>query len=172
MINLAKSRNKGAFYNFSFTEIDKLSGPFEGVYCIGNSLSYLPSSSTDRFLKDVYRLLNDFGYFVIQVVNWDKFQLTEAADFPIKTLADGRTFHRSYERLKNSTVLFHTELRKEGEIQSCWSDTLYPKYLADMASDIKASGMILVDKFGDYDKSPFIPLSSPATILVAQKAAK
>jgi hypothetical protein len=29
--------------------------------------------------------------------------------------------------------------------------------------------MTIVDVFGDYAKSPFDPLSSPATILVAQR---
>ncbi len=172
MIRQAKSRRQGTFYPFSFTEIDKLDGPFACIYCIGNSLSYLPASAMKPFLKDVRHLLNDCGYFVLQVVNWDKFRLTGGGSFPVKTLADGRTFHRSYERTKEGTVLFQTELRKDGETQGAWADTLYPKYLADMVSAVQVSGMVSVDQFGDYDKSPFSPPSSPATILVVQKEAK
>ena len=82
------------------------------------------------------------------------------------------TFHRHYEPAKDATVVFHTALRKDGDIHHSWSDTLYPKYRDDMRQDMTESGMTIVDVFGDYEKSPFDPLSSPATILIAQKNKK
>jgi SAM-dependent methyltransferase len=169
MIKLAQSRNQGTFYTLSFTELNQLYGTYDCVYCIGNSLSYLPSSSMEGFLSDVYHLLNDSGYFVIQVVNWDKYRQTGSMSFPIKTLSDGRNFHRSYEPIDHATVIFHTELRKEGVVQGSWSDPLHPKTMHDLVSGVEKSGMVVVGEFGDYDKSPFIPLLSPATILVSQK---
>ena len=42
MIRMAKARNRGTFYRLSFTQIDRLDGNFGCVWCIGNSLSYLP----------------------------------------------------------------------------------------------------------------------------------
>jgi SAM-dependent methyltransferase len=169
MIRRAQKDKKGAFFNYSFTEIRKLDGRFDCAFCIGNSLSYLPEILMKRFLKDVTQLLNDKGYFLIQVVNWDKYKRTGAMEFSVKLLADGKTFHRRYERIDNSTVLFHTELRKDGDILNSWSDTLYPKYLDELRQDIAHSKMTLVDVFGDFEKSPFKPLSSPAIILVAKK---
>jgi len=172
MIRRAPTGKKGAFFNFSFTEISKLDGQFDFAYCIGNSLSYLPMNLIKKFLKDITQLLSDKGYFLVQVVNWDKFRQTGSMEFPVKTLADGRTFHRRYEHTEKSTVIFHTELRKDGDIINSWPDSLYPIYLDKFRQDIAESGMTIVDVFGDYDKSPFDPLSSPATILVAQKEKK
>jgi trans-aconitate methyltransferase len=169
MIRRAQTGKKGVFFNFSFTEISKLDGPFECAYSIGNSLSYLPMDSMKTFLKDLTGLLSDNGYFLVQVVNFDKFRQTGSMEFPIKTLADGRTFHRRYEPTEKSTVIFHTELRKDGDILNSWSDTLYPIYLNQIRHDISESGMTIIGAFGDFEKSPFDPLSSPALILVAQK---
>ena len=169
MIRRAQKDKKGAFFNYSFTEIRKLDGRFDCVFCIGNSLSYLPENLMKRFFKDVNQLLNNRRYLLIQVVNWDKYKQTGEMEFPVITLADGRTFHRGYEHTDKSTVIFQTELRKDGDILNSWSDTLYPKYLDNFRQDITDSGITIVDVFGDFEKSPFDPLSSPAIILVAQK---
>ena len=45
----------------------------------------------------------------------------------------------------------------------------FPIYLHKFRQDIAESGMTVDTVFGDYEKSPFDPLSSPASILVAQK---
>jgi SAM-dependent methyltransferase len=169
MIKLAQSRNQGTFYHLSFTEINQLDGRYDCVYCIGNSLSYLPSSAMEEFLKDVYHLMGDSGYFVVQVVNWDRYRQTGAMSFPVKTLSDGRTFHRSYEPAKDDTVIFHTKIREGEKVQGSWSDPLHPKTMQDLVAGVQALGMAVAGKYGDYDKSPFIPSLSPATILVSQK---
>ena len=58
---------------------------------------------------------------------------------------------------------------KNGNILNSWSDTIYPKYVDNVRQDMTDSKMTIVDVFGDFEKSPFDPSSSPATILVAQK---
>ena len=98
MIKHAQMHNQGTFLHLSFTEIHELEEPFDCIYCIGNSLSYLPMNSMRAFLEDISKLLSESGYFLLQVVNWDKYRHTGSSDFPVKTLNDGRTFHRRYER--------------------------------------------------------------------------
>ena len=90
-------------------------------------------------------------------------------DFSVETLDDGCTFHRAYEDTGQSTVVFHTAIKKDDKILNSWSDTLYPKYLNDMKQHITETGMTMVDVFGDFAKSPFEAQSSPATIMVIQK---
>ncbi len=169
MIKRAQNDKKGEFFNYSFTEIRKLDGRFDCVFCIGNSLSYLPENLMKPFFKNINQLLNNKGYLLIQVVNWDKYKQTGAMEFPVITLADGRTFHRGYERTDKSTVIFQTELRKDEDILNSWSGTLYPKYLDHFRQGITDSGITIVDVFGNFEKSPFDPLSSPDTVLVVQK---
>ena len=127
---------------------------------------------TAAFFKDVYRSLDDGGYFVVQVVNWDRFNLTGRSDFPVKVLSDGRTFHRSYIPAANSTVIFQTELRKGEGVQGSWSDTLYPKVINDLQMGLQGAEMTVAASYGDYQDAPFDPHTSPATILVAQKDGK
>jgi len=170
MIKQAKLKKRGAFYNYSFAEINQLEESFDCIFSIGNSLSYLPTDLLLPFFDDVFRLMNVGGFFVMQVINWDRYHLTGSMVFEVKTLLDGRTFHRRYQPQPDSTVIFQTEVRKDGEIQGSWSDLLYPKISVDLVSKMQKSGFIMVSEYGDFQHSIFDPVSSPATILVAKKS--
>ncbi len=169
MIAKANDEKLGAFYNYSFTEINQLHSNFDCAYCVGNSLSYLQHKSMRPFLKDTQNLLSTSGYFILQVVNWDRFRSMEASDFPVHSLSEGRSFHRRYEWLDHTEVIFHTEIRKGDEILGSWADHLYPKYIDAIVDDFQAAGLTIKSQFGNYDKSSFDPFASPATIIVAQK---
>ncbi len=170
MIQQAQANKQGAFYPYSFTDIHKLTGGFDLAFCIGNSLSYLPNPLLEPFLTDLFRLLNPDGYFVLQLVNWDKIIANGTPDFPVKTLADGSTFHRRYEWVSPSRVIFHTAIRSpEGKLQGSWADPLDAKPSTLIAPALQAAGMELAGQFGDYQKSEFDPHSSPAYIAVALK---
>jgi SAM-dependent methyltransferase len=171
MIRWARSRNQGDFHHLGFTEIDQLDDIFQCAYCIGNSLSYLPNEDLPPFLKDLSQRLQPQGYFVLQVVNWDKFRIKGSIDFPIKTLDDGRTFHRRYQQVDYTTVIFHTEIRRGDDVLASWSDTLTPKYQAATVSTLETAGLKVTGQYGDYHRAPFSPETSPAIILVAQKPA-
>ena len=172
MISQAQVQKQGSFYNYSFTEINQLDGDpnggFDCAYCVGNSLSYLPKDATQPFLKDVHKLLNRSGRFVLQVVNWDRFRMMGASDFPVNSISGGRTFHRRYEWIDHSEVIFHTEIRKGDEILGSWVAPLHPIYIDAIVNDFQAVGLTTIDQFGDYEKSLFDPQFSPAMILVAQ----
>ena len=169
MIRIAQSRNQGKFYNLSFLDIDRLDGPFSCAFCVGNSLSYLPHDRETEFYGMLSGKLSESAFFVIQVVNWDRYRLTGKMDFPVKTLEDGRTFHRAYAPSENNTVHFNTMLKQQDRMIGTWSDTLYPKTMDDFRRKLKLSGIDVVEAYGDYDKTPFSPSSSPASILVARK---
>ena len=170
MVKQAQENCSGSFYPFSFTEIHRLDGQFDCIFCIGNSLSYLPNDLLDAFLNDVNGLLMDDGRFLLQVVNWEKFKSIGRSDFPLKTLSEGKAFHRRYEPGDSGEVIFHTEIRRGNEVLGSWSDPLYPKY-ADLLVE-KVTGIGLVDPvlFGDFEREPYDPLSSPAIVLSARKA--
>jgi hypothetical protein len=114
--------------------------------------------------------LKPSGVFILQVVNWDKNRKTRSSDFPVNSLSKGLTFHRSYEWVDDSQVIFHTETRKDGKTQKFWSDSLYPKYHQAVMADLQSAGLPVTAQFGDYKHAPFDPASSPALILVAQKS--
>ncbi len=169
MIAQALAQKKGLFYNYSFAEINQLDGSFDCVYCVGNSLSYLSKDDIQGFLKDVQNLLNATGRLVLQVVNWDRFLRMGTSDFPVNLISEGRTFHRRYEWVSPSEVIFHTEIRKGKDILGAWAAPLYPKYIDALMDELQTAGLTITGQFGDYLKSPFDPISSPATIVVVHK---
>jgi glycine/sarcosine N-methyltransferase len=169
MIKLAESRNRGNFYALPFSEISRLHGPFGCAWCIGNSLSYLPHERETEFFKVLTGLLMESAHFILQVVNWDRYLLTGKMDFPVKVLSDGRTFHRAYEPSRGKTVIFRTSLQKKDEMIGQWEGTLYPRPMDHLHALMVSSGLTVMGEYGDYDKSPFSPLSSPAAIMVAKK---
>jgi SAM-dependent methyltransferase len=171
MIEQARANKQGTFYNYSFSEIAQLGGQFDGAYCVGNSLSYLPEEALPLFLRALHRLLRNEGNFILQVVNWDRLRLTISSDFPSNQISGGRIFQRQYEWINPSEAIFHTELRKGEEILGTWADTLFPKYHKTLVTELPDAGFSIAGQFGDYKKAPFDPKSSAALIIVAQKQA-
>jgi len=169
MIYWAKQHNKGTFFHLSFSEIGNLKERFDCIYCIGNSLSYLPYTATHKFLQDVFNLLNYAGVFLLQLVNWDKYRLSGSMDFPIQYLADGRGFQRTYEPLPDSSVLFKTSIQKDGQILQTWSDQLFPRYADSFPKEIEKSSLRINGIYGDFQRNPFDPSTSPALIITAEK---
>jgi SAM-dependent methyltransferase len=173
MIQQAQTQKSGTFYHLSFEHISQLQGTpenrFDCVYCVGNSLSYLPEAATLPFLEEVFKLLKPSGRFVLQVVNWDRHDHLRSSGFPVNPISEGRTFHRRYVWVDRSQVIFHTEVRKDGETLKSWADHLYPKYLNATLDNLRAAGLGIIGQFGDYRKSPFDPQTSPAMILTGQK---
>jgi SAM-dependent methyltransferase len=169
MIHWAKQHHQGSFYHLSFTEMNTLRERFDCIYCIGNSLSYLPHESTPEFLKDVFNLLNLDSFFIIQFVNWDKYRINGSMEFPIQYLADGRSFHRSYEPLPGSAVLFKTEIQKDGQTLQAWVDPLYPRYADSFRKEIARTGLEITGVYGDFEQHSFEPSSSPALVITAYK---
>ena len=170
MIARAKANKQGTFYQFSFTELDQLQGRFDCIYCVGNSLSYLPPQEMASFLKEILRLLNPSSHLVLQVVNWDKYNLKVTTDFAVQKVTHGRTFHRRYERIDSFQVIFHTSIKKGDDVLGAWAAPLYPKYQEAVVAEVGAVGLNIKNVFGDYQKNHFDPATSPAMILVAQKS--
>ncbi|MBS1250561.1 MAG: Cypemycin N-terminal methyltransferase [Chloroflexi bacterium] len=169
MIRRANEEKQGTFYPYSFMDIYKLSETFNCAYSIGNSLSYLANDPFRAFLAELAQHLETGGYFVLQVVNWDKYRVTGSANFPIKTLTEGRTFHRRYEPKDDEAVIFHTALKTGETVEAAWSDALYPKYLEPTVTELESAGLEVTGQYGNYKKAPYSTEESPAMILVAQK---
>jgi len=170
MIEHARKTKQGAFYPYSFEEIGKLEESFHCIFSIGNSLSYLPGKQRQGFLAHIFSMQKEGGKLVVQVINWDQYLLSGFKDFDVKTLRDGRKFHRRFERTPEDVVLFHTELRLGEKILEAWSAPLYPIISENFKKELAYAGYSISGIYGDYKKTPFIPGSSPALIVTAEKS--
>jgi hypothetical protein len=123
----------------------------------------------EAFYRDLFRLLSLGGMIVLQVVNWDRYREVGPPEFEVKTLADNRTFHRSYQPGSGGSVIFQTELQDNGETLRTWSASLYPKYSQALRQGIQEAGLTVLAFFADFQGSPYQPLTSPATVLTVRK---
>jgi SAM-dependent methyltransferase len=169
MIQQAQANKQGTFYNYSFGEINRLNLEFDCAFCVGNSLSYISKDALLPFLGEINQLLKPSGFFIMQVVNWDRLRLIMSSEFPVHEISNGRTFHRHYEWVDYANVIFHTKLQKGENLLGAWTDLLFPKYSEPLAADLKTAGFNINGQYGDYAKLPFDPEASPALILVARK---
>ena len=168
MISAAKARHEGIFYPYGFNEIHQLQSPFNFIYCVGNSLSYLPNNQFDDFMAKISGLLLDGGTFLVQVVNWDRFLGQGQFDFEVKPLSDGRSFHRRYEPGEGGTVLFHTWLQLGKQVLGEWIDLLYPKTSEFLQEAVSGAGMSPLRMYGNFESDGFDPKESPALIMTAR----
>ncbi len=168
MIDDANKKFNGEFESFSFTEIGYIMKTFSAAYCIGNSISYLENSQLDIFFSKLRKLINNEGHFILQVVNWDIYNATGEFNFPVKTLQSGERFIRSYEKIDDNKVVFHTKLT-DGQYTQEWRATMYPKPSEVLVEALIRNGFRVNNIFGSFNKLPFIPDSSKAIVIVAQR---
>ena len=168
MIRRARQDYQGTFFPLGFDQIDQLDHRFECVYCIGNSLSYLPQAQMDLFFRKTQTLLDPSGSFILQLVNWDHFQQKNAVSFPPISLEDGTVFHRSYRRVNASSVIFQTSITANKEVIHRWEDTLFIHPSQLLLVKLTSAGFGQITLFGDFQQSPFFPNTSPAIILHAK----
>lgn len=150
----------------SMQQISQLSGAFDGIYCIGNTLAHLDSfKEISAFLQAAYDLLNEQGMLVIQAVNFEKVILHQDFSFPV-IQKDTFTFTRKYEPL-GTKILFTTILEDPLETYSN-TLSLYPVTKAQLQNELLNCGFHSIAVYGDYGKSPYTT-DSPGLIITAIK---
>lgn len=142
-------------------------GPFDLIYCIGNTLVHLGSlAEVNELVKACREKLKESGSVVIQTVNYDRVLAHKDLSLPLIDRQEGRMrFHRHYE-LKDAEVVFHGQLEIEGQGKTEASTTLLPVEAGDLVRALEEAGFREVNVYGGFDGSPHT-LESPATVIVA-----
>jgi SAM-dependent methyltransferase len=169
MVRQAQQDYQGTFFSLGFDQLDQLDRRFECVYCIGNSLSYLPQAQMDLFFRKSQALLDPSGSFVLQLVNWDHFQQKNTLSFPSISLEDETVFHRSYQRIDAFSVVFLTSITANEEVIHRWEDILFIHSTQTLLAGLNSAGFEQITLYGDFQQTPFDPNSSPAAILQAKR---
>ncbi|MFH1144167.1 MAG: class I SAM-dependent methyltransferase, partial [Candidatus Eisenbacteria bacterium] len=127
MIAAAHDRYPAAhFERLDMRGIGTLAGPFDLVFCIGNTLAHLPQEALPAFLAALHRLLAPDGRWVLQVVNWDRILAAGREEFPVLRFAGGIAFHREYRDLSEERVRFITRLEAGSGVCFAGEADLYP----------------------------------------------
>ncbi|HPQ41222.1 MAG TPA: class I SAM-dependent methyltransferase [bacterium] len=119
------------FHALDIRNLDRLSGSFHCIYCIGNVISYLKPDEKTRLIRIVKSMLEPRGLWITQFVNWDAIVTRDHVAFQDKEIPDiGVVFKRSYPRIQPERVVFQTELIRDGESRIDTAD-LFPVTVAD-----------------------------------------
>lgn len=89
MIATAARRYPAAsFRRLDLREVDRLPGPFDLAFCIGNTAAHLPPEEYSAFLARLARVLRPGARWIVQVVNWDFIVGRGDYRFPDRPVAD------------------------------------------------------------------------------------
>lgn len=89
MIATAARRYPAAsFHLLDLRQVDRLPGPFDLAFCIGNTAAHLPPEEYSAFLARLARVLRPGARWIVQVVNWDFIVGRGDYRFPDRPVAD------------------------------------------------------------------------------------
>ncbi|AGK53860.1 class I SAM-dependent methyltransferase [Bacillus sp. 1NLA3E] len=144
---------------------------YDVIVCIGNSIVHLNSIDEIRnMIKDIYKLLENDGTFIVQTVNYDRILNLQIQELPLIKKPEGISFRRTYEFL-DEKIRFNGALtvEKDGEIQQFdHSVELYPLQSFQLVTVLQEAGFSEITLYGDFKENEY-SITSPAIIAVAKK---
>lgn len=145
-----------------FSEISSMaSGPFDAVFCLGNSLVHLRSDALlGEALLNFRSVLRPGGVLVIQILNYDRI-LSERKELLGRREVGGKTFERRYA-YNGETVTFTVSRGEKTE-----SVTHRPLTPGMVEKACVAAGFTDVNAFGDLAMGIFDPAGSPDLVVTA-----
>ncbi len=167
MVEMAKKRFEKLDVKAQIRQADmkelerKVSGTFQCIFCIGNSIVHLGSSEDIlAALKQMYHLLDNEGSLVLQIINYDriiKYGINQLP--PINNEDGGIEFIRKYEYIESKNIInFNTTLfvHKDG-IKEEFNNSveLLPVLSQDMFEMLGQAGFNKIEAFGDFKKSSY-----------------
>lgn len=154
MVNKAKEKGLDArLMDMQKLDFDR---KFDLIYCIGNSLSHLPSvRDLDDFLLQIPSLLNKGGHLVIQIVNYKNLWNEDAKDGEflgnLPTIEnDQLKFERNYYKA-GERIRFNTKLYVDDKVYEN-NQYLIPLNPADLINYMLGLGFD-VKIYGGFDKT-------------------
>ena len=141
--------------------MDTVKGKYQSVFCIGNSIVHLGSTAEIlKALQQMYRLLEESGVLVLQIINYDRVLKYGINELPvIRNEEAGIEFTRKYEYEKEKGILhFNTVLRiaqDEGEQVLENSVELLPLASNKMMELLEQVRFRKIQFYGDFAKAPY-----------------
>ncbi len=153
-----------ALHTGGFSEISsKTSGPFDSIFCLGNSLVHLlTDAELNEALTNFRSVLRPGGVLIVQVLNYERI-LSEKKELLGRREAGGMTFERRYT-YHGETVTF--TISRDGNTESV---VLRPLTQGMLEAACVAAGFTDVNAFGDLALGLFDPAVSTDLVVTARK---
>lgn len=169
-IERAKERPRPLPDNPSFLVRDmrqwEASHPFDAVFNLFTSFGYFDSEETNRkVLQNIYKSLYPGGKLVIDFLNAPK---VAAELVPREQQTHQGINFRLRREIRNGNVLKDIFIT-DGDKNLHYQERVQLLTLEDFQRLFGATGFRLLNTFGSYDGTAYIPESSPRLILLAEK---
>ncbi|MBJ7949787.1 SAM-dependent methyltransferase [Bacillus toyonensis] len=163
----AKIHERKFYVNtFGMQQIDNVSGLFDGIYCIGNTLVHLDNIEEIKdFTRKSLEKLKTGGKFIIQIVNYERILIQKQFIFP-EIQKEQFLFKRDY-KIEGEKVIFTATLNVDGKEFSN-SISLYPITKNQLLPIIKECGFQSVEIYANFEKQMY-SADGPALVIVAIK---
>jgi len=143
-----------SYPNIKFIEqnmVDALDNHYHLITCFGNTLPHLNQENLLVFLRKVKEKLDQKGYLIIEMLNYDKIMKEKPTHLKPIEIGDIH-FSRLYEYMQES-IQFTTVLKVNQQILT-GSTTLYPYTLQKLDQMIYQSNLNY-HVYGNLDQTPF-----------------
>lgn len=171
-----------AFCRSSFAALSRhVTGPFDGVYCLGNALAATGTARAARAaIVQFGRLVRRGGRLVLQVINFAEVRRTAHKGGYVRGPQVARLGGVEYLSMKvfglagPHITLTRLILWKNGDQWQCDTSQarLLPIEAPQLLRWLGESGFRLVGKYGDYAGKPFDRTKSGDLIVVAERVAR
>jgi glycine/sarcosine N-methyltransferase len=168
-INASATGTNVKWVHASMQEISrKTSQRFDVIFCLGNSLPHLLTvADLNRTIKGFFRILNDSGVMIIQILNYDQILKEKKRIIGINRIKD-REFIRFYDFPENHVQfnILTITWNKSGPSSKLASTILYPYTKDELDKILARFGFSNIEYYGDLKFSKYEPdLSSNLVVL-------
>lgn len=171
MIDIAKTKTSNSLVNFSvgnMLELDK-NITFDCVICLGNTMPHVASwQQLNSLINTLYTIVNDNGFVIIQILNYDRILHDKKIDFQTKEDSN-YIFKRQYTNITSSSITFEIEFYDKKSLQKHTDSTeLLPIERKRLVDLMIKNGFKNINVFSDYDRNPATK-NDYYNVFVAQK---
>lgn len=159
----------------AFEDLPEDAGPFDGVYCLGNSFAAVGEpGAIERSIARLAAAIVPGGSLFLQILNFEKLRLENpSVRGPRVVRRDGTEF------LSNRLFSFDGKLVRVTSV-TMWNDgqawrqfagsgSLYGISKDELVQWCESNGLAIRALYGNYNRDPFDPASSNDLIVVATK---
>jgi len=157
--NAARHDLEGHYYQSDFKDFpDHIRGPFDAIYCLGNSFVHLKDKKERSLvMKNFRKVLKPEGLLCIQILNYDKI-LKEKPVIISEKLSGPNRFIRQYA-YPGDKIIFTLEIRSESGKLKLEQD-IFPVKSHELGKLAAVSGFNRLELTGSLALDPFDPVKS------------
>lgn len=172
---IAAARRKypvAAFHCLDIRELHSLGKGFRCIYSIGNVMAHLPQEDLPLFLGRLHGMLDQGGYWIMQVVNRDALSGLDRYDFPLRSFSSGEEtlfFHRRYDNIGTESLSFSVWLEDGGHNIFEERVRLFPVMSAEYLRLHEAEGFECEGVFSDFRSGALLQEPGSGLVMVFRK---